>query len=112
MWTKYSSELFTDLKYEDKSLYAIHSSEISPDKNYEKRYLLMEKINANKGKILNFGDFYPGHISNLIKYYKFNDQHIDEYAETITLLIKSFNKWLDLTNNEIIIDTNKNFRMK
>jgi len=113
MWTKYSSDLFIKLDKKEDKLFVIHSSQVSPDNKLDKRYLLMEKIGEEgKGRVHNFGDFYPGHIENLINYYQFNNDYLDKYADTLMILIKSLNNWLEITNNEIIIDFVKSFRVK
>lgn len=112
MWTKYSSDLFTKLDKKEDRLFVIHSSEVSPEGKLDKRYLLMEKVEKDQGRVHNFGDFFPGHVPNLINYYKFNDKYLDKYVDIILLLIKSFNQWLELTNNEIIMDFMKSFRMR
>jgi hypothetical protein len=73
----------------------------------------MEKVGEEgKGRVHNFGDFYPDHIENLINYYQFNNDYLDKYADTLMILIKNLNNWLNLTNNEIIMDFVKNFRVK
>lgn len=113
MWTKYSSDLFIKLDKKEDKLFVIHSNQVSPDNKLDKRYLLMEKIGEEgKGRVHNFGDFYPGHIENLINYYQFNNDYLDKYADALIILIKSLNNWLNITNNEIIMDFVKNFRVK
>lgn len=111
-WWKYSSKLFIKLNQKENELFVIHGSQVSPNSR-DKRYLLMKKIDEEgKGQVHNFGDFYPGHIENLINYYELNNEYLDTYASTITILIKSLNQWLSITNNEIIIDFVKSFRVK
>jgi len=113
MWTKYSADLFVKLDKKEDKLFVIHSNQVSPDNKFEKRYLLMEKVGEEgKGRVHNFGDFYPGHIENLTNYYQFNNDYLDKYADTLMILIKNLNNWLNLTNNEIIMDFVKNFRVK
>ncbi|MDX4058800.1 hypothetical protein Q6A77_08980 [Aliarcobacter skirrowii] len=113
MWTKYSADLFVKLDKKEDKLFVIHSNQVSPDNKLDKRYLLMEKVGEEgKGRVHNFGDFYPGHIENLINYYQFNNDYLDKYADTLMILIKNLNNWLNLTNNEIIMDFVKNFRVK
>ncbi|OHE10905.1 MAG: hypothetical protein A2513_01035 [Sulfurimonas sp. RIFOXYD12_FULL_33_39] len=113
MWTKYSSDLFIKLDKKEDKLFVIHSNQVSPDNKLDKRYLLMEKVGEEgKGRVHDFGDFYPGHIENLINYYQFNNDYLDKYVDALMILIRSLNNWLNITNNEIIMDFVKNFRVK
>jgi len=111
MWGECSDELFNQLEIKEESLFVIHSSQVSPDKHYDKRYLLMEKV-AEEGKVYNFGDFYPGHIDKLLNYYTFNEAYIEKYAEAIVTLIESINHWISITNSEMIIDLIKKFKIQ
>ena len=72
----------------------------------------MKRIDNEKGIVLNFGDFTTGLISSLTNYYKLNPDYLENYVNVILSLIKAINKWLDLTNDEIIIDFVKQFRIK
>ena len=111
-WSRYSRKLFIKLEEKEESLFVIHSSKVAHGNELPDRYLLMKKINEKESQVCNFGDFYPGHISNLINYYKFDEEYLDKFVGDIQLLIKSINKWIELTNNEIIIDFVKSFRIK
>lgn len=112
-WTNYSYNIFIKLEKKEDELFVIHSNQISPDNKFNKRYILMEKIGEEgKGRVHNFGDFYPGHIESLTNYYQFDENYLDEYANVLVILIKSLNNWLNITNNEIIMDFVKNFRVK
>jgi hypothetical protein len=72
----------------------------------------MRKIDKSKGVVLNFGDFTPNNISNLTYYYTFNKNCVKKYTDIICLAIKCINNWIDITNNEMIIDFIKSFRIK
>jgi hypothetical protein len=111
-WTRYSDRLLLKLEEQEKDLFVINSSKVAHGNELPDRYLLMKKINEKQSQVFNFGDFFPAHIPSLTNYYSFNDEYLSKFASTITLLIKSINKWIDLTNKEIIIDFVKSFRIK
>ena len=110
--TRYFSKLFIKLEEKEKSLFVINSSKVAHGKKFPDRYLLMKKINEKESQVHNFGDFCPGHISSLTNYHNFNKEYLDKFIDIIQLLIKSINKWIELTNKEIIIDFVKSFRIK
>lgn len=110
--TNHFSQLLIKLDDIKKDYYVIHNSKISEDNNFKKRYLLMKKIDNKHGQVANVGDFYSGNIESLTNYYKFDLIYLDKYAVIVSLFIKSFNQWLHLTNNEIIVDFTKTFRVK
>lgn len=110
--TNYFSHILVKLDEKNTGFYVVHSSKVTEDNNFDKRYLLMKKIDDTQGQVANLGDFYSGNVENLTNYYKLEEKYLDKYAGIISLLIKSFNKWLQLTNNEIIMDFAKTFRVK
>jgi hypothetical protein len=112
MRSKYFSNILVKLDKTEDRLHVADSSQIAHNNQYADRYILMKKINEKESQVHNFGDFYPGNVPNLLNYYEFNEEYLDKYAGSIWLLIKSFNNWLQLTNNEIILDFVKNFRVK
>lgn len=110
--TNYFSSLLVKLDETKRDYYVIHNSKISEDNNFKKRYLLMKKIDIEHGQVANVGDFYSGNVENLTSYYKLDEKYLDKYVGIMSLFIKSFNQWLQLTNNEIIVDFTKTFRVK
>lgn len=110
--TNYFSRLLVKLDKKKTGFYVVHSSKVAEDNNFNKRYLLMKQIDDTHGQVANLGDFYSGNVEDLIYFYKLEEKYLDKYAGIISLLIKSFNKWLQLTNNEIIMDFAKTFRVK
>ena len=111
-WTEYSSKFFIRLEEKEDNLFVIHSSKISINNKLSQRYLLMKRIDDEKGIVLNFGDFAPEIIPNLTQYYKLNTDYLENYAAIIMSLIEAINKWVDMTNREIIVDFVKQFRVK
>lgn len=112
MRSKYFSNILVKLDKTEERLHVIDSSQVAHNSNYSDRYILMKKINEQESQVHNFGDFYPGNVPDLLNYYEFNEEYLEKYVDAISLLIKSFNNWLQLTNNEIILDFVKNFRAK
>lgn len=109
---RYSSEFFIKLEERDTGVYAVHASKFGPNKSLPNRYLLMRRMDKKSAMVCNFGDFSKGQVPILTNYFKFNSKYLDKYVNVISLLIKSVNQWLDLTNREFIMDFTKDFRMK
>ena len=109
---EYFSTIIKKHEEKDNSVYVINSSNVSSDSDFPNRYFLMKKIDKNKGQVVNFGDFALGHITSLTNYYSFHEKKLSHFSSTIMMLLGFINKWLDLTNEEFIVDFVKNFRIK
>ncbi len=107
----YFSKLFIKSEEKDDRFIVVKGSEIASN-NLPERYILMEKLDDEKGFVRNFGDFPIGYIPVLTNYFSINDKSLDKYCDILFLLIKSINKWLEITNNEFIFDFTKQFRIK
>lgn len=107
----YFSKLFIKSEEKDDRFIVVKGSEIASN-NLPERYILMEKLDGEKGFVRNFGDFPIGYIPVLTNYFSINDKSLDKYCDILFLLIKSINKWLEITNNEFIFDFTKQFRIK
>lgn len=107
----YFSKLFIKSEEKDDRFIVVKGSEIASN-NLPERYILMEKLDDEKGIVRNFGDFPIGYIPVLTNYFAINDKYLDKYCDILFLLIKSINKWLEITNNEFIFDFTKQFRIK
>lgn len=94
----------------DDNIEVIHSSEIAHGDEYPDRYFLVKK--ENRRNVLNFGDFYPGNIPFLVQVFSFDKNHLEKYADAIYQLIESINQWTLVTNNEMIIDFVRQFRVE
>lgn len=107
----YFSKLFIKSEEKDDRFIVVKGSEIASN-NLPERYILMEKLDDEKGIVRNFGDFPIGYIPVLTNYFAINDKSLNKYCDILFLLIKSINKWLEITNNEFIFDFTKQFRIK
>lgn len=107
----YFSKLFIKSEEKDDRFIVVKGSEIASN-NLPERYILMEKLDDEKGFVRNFGDFPIGYIPVLTNYFSINNKSLDKYCDILFLLIKSINKWLEITNNEFIFDFTKQFRIK
>lgn len=107
----YFSKLFIKSEEKDDRFIVVKGSEIASN-NLPERYILMEKLDDEKGFVRNFGDFPIGYIPVLTNFFSINDKSLDKYCDILFLLIKSINKWLEITNNEFIFDFTKQFRIK
>lgn len=107
----YFSKLFIKSEEKDDRFIVVKGSEIASN-NLPERYILMEKLDDEKGIVRNFGDFPIGYVPVLTNYFAINDKSLDKYCDILFLLIKSINKWLEITNNEFIFDFTKQFRIK
>ncbi len=81
------------------------------NKKYPNRYLLLKPVKNDYFMVISFGDFSERHTNNLLTYYSISDEHIEQYVDIIYNLITSIKKWVQLTNNELIIDPLQ-FRMR
>lgn len=77
------------------------------------RFLLLKIIDAQHGKVQDFGDFIEKHkIEKLQTIFTMNPKNIEEYTNLVLEFIHIVEKWLDNTNGEFIIDNAKMFEIK
>lgn len=107
----YFSKLFIKSEEKDDRFIVVKGSGLASN-NLPERYILMEKLDDEKRIVRNFGDFPIAYIPVLTNYFTINDESLDKYCNILYLLIESINKWLNITNNEFIIDFTKQFRIK
>jgi len=85
----------------------------SQNNEFPNRFILLKTLESNQGQVKDFGDFQEkDKIEGLLKYYYLNEKYQGLYAATILDLIQIITLWLDLTNNEFIVDDNKAFEIK
>jgi len=70
-----------------------------------KRKVLLKKISATKGIVIDYGDFgRKDHILHLLDTYKLKPISIKFYFGFITSVIKHINDWIDNNGGEFILD--------
>jgi hypothetical protein len=86
---------------------AIRSPE---NQNLPDRYILLTKIDDDKGVVTDFGDFRKYQSENLLALHKFKPDYLQPICEEIFQIMATINKWLSLTDYEFILDFDM-FRM-
>ncbi|MGD9639401.1 MAG: hypothetical protein AB7U85_10185 [Alphaproteobacteria bacterium] len=77
---------------------------------YPERYLLLTKLNGNKGIVTDFGDIKKYSLKDVLHSFKIAPQYQEIFSSLLFSLIKDFNYWFSTTGKEILIDT-KEFRI-
>lgn len=77
------------------------------------RFILLRKLDKQHGQVVDFGDFIEKHrIQKLLAEVKLNPKYLEMYVANIAEFIETANSWLDITNGEFILDTNKAFEIR
>lgn len=75
-------------------------------------YLLLKKIDQERGRVIDSGSFATKEYRNtLLKRYIINHSEVDKFTRIIIRFKNLIQEWMNLTNNEFIIDNLKNFRI-
>ncbi|MDP3265741.1 MAG: hypothetical protein Q8M39_02820 [Sulfuricurvum sp.] len=107
-----SPSLFIATNKKNKTCKVVYGPDMNPN-NDKNGYLLLESIDKIQGRVIDFGDFIEKmKIEKQLYYFKLNPYYYDEYSENILQLFKYIEEWLDITNGEFIIDTNKEFEIR
>jgi hypothetical protein len=72
---------------------------------YPDRFLLLKDKGDEKFITVDFGDFEPLQVTNLLNSYRIKDKFAQEYAESIYKILQEIKTWLNLTGNEFLLDT-------
>lgn len=81
--------------------------------NLPDRYILLRKIDKQRGQVTDFGDFIEKQrIQKLLTIFKLNPKYLGVYVDMFKSFIEIANNWLAITNGEFIIDTNKAFEIR
>lgn len=101
-------DLYLKTNKKAKSYKVVSGTELN-EKNikYPDRFLLLKKLGDIKFLVSDFGDFPQYRVNKLLNIYKVNKEnnYLEIYAESIYDLITQINRWLDLTDEEFVIDT-------
>lgn len=105
-WFKEINESSIDYKI-------VPPSKMAKNDDLPNRYILLKKIDEEKGVVTDFGDFtYLQRIQSLLNYYELNEENVATLISIIRHFIDAVDDWLNLTNGEIIIDLYHNFEIK
>jgi len=104
---------FKELNSTAKEYKVIPPTQIGENDNLPNRFILLKKIDEEKGIVTDFGDFiYKPRIKNLINFYEFDNNNLTTFISIIRHFISAVDDWLNLTNGEIIIDLYSNFEIR
>lgn len=104
---------FKELNSMDANYTVIPPSQTGQNDDLPNRFILLKKLNEEKGIVSDFGDFiYKPRIEKLTNYYELDDNNITSLVSIIRHFITAVDDWLDLTNGEIIIDLYHNFELR
>jgi hypothetical protein len=104
---------FKELDSVDTNYKIIHPSQTGQNDDLPNRFILLKKIDKEKGVVSDFGDFiYKPRIEKLTTFYELDDNNLTTFISIIRHFITAVDDWLDLTNGEIIIDLYHNFELR
>jgi hypothetical protein len=77
---------------------------------YPDRYLLLKRLKDDNYLVADFGDFAPHQLQNLLKVCRVNKTYLEDYADSISRMVRQVNQWVQSTGSEFLIDPEM-FRM-
>lgn len=108
-----NKKLFSELNSIDDNYKVLPPEAFQENKELPNRHCLIMKIDSEKGKVTDFGDFtYKNRVQKLTTHFAINEAQIDTFVTVVRDFISAINSWLDLTNGEFILDTYHNFEIK
>ncbi|MEX0597307.1 MAG: hypothetical protein WD512_12505 [Candidatus Paceibacterota bacterium] len=108
-----NKKLFSELNSIDDNYKVLPPESFQENKELPNRHCLIRKIDSEKGKVTDFGDFtYKNRVQKLTTHFEINEPQIDTFVSVVRDFISAINSWLDLTNGEFILDTYHNFEIK
>ncbi len=104
---------FKELASIDTSYKAIPPSQTEKNDDLPNRFILIKKIDEEKGAVCDFGDFiYKPRIEKLTTHFELDHKNLTTFISIIRHFITAVDDWLELTNGEIIIDLYRNFELR
>ena len=88
----------------DDNKYKVVSASEMGSKNPSNLYILLEKIDNDKGIIIDFGVFEESHIEHLLDKYVIPDCFQMIFANAILNIVSVVNDWIKATGNYFIIN--------
>jgi hypothetical protein len=87
-------------------LFIINGIDFSPDNaKYPSRFLLLERIDNEKGKVIDFGDFDKFRLNQLLNEYMINEKYRNKYSVLIFMLFSLISEWVERTGNTLLLDS-------
>lgn len=103
-------ELYVKTQKEATSYKIVAGKELGKENaKFRDRYLLIRKLDDNKSLVVDFGDFSPRNIDEVLRIFVVDQRHLEIYSGAIFDLIRGILNWVSLTGWEFVIDT-KMFR--
>lgn len=104
---------FIELDSVDTSYKVIPPSQTGKNDDLPNRFILLKKIDEEKGVVSDFGDFiYKPRIEKLTTHFELDHKNLTTFISIIRHFITAVDDWLELTNGEIIIDLYRNFELR
>ena len=104
---------FKEIKGSTKEYKIVPPSQIGKNDNLPNRYILLKKLDDEKGIVTDFGDFiYKPWIQKLTNFYELNENNLTTFISIIRHFITAVDDWLNLTNGEIILDLYHKFEIR
>ena len=104
---------FKESKGATKEYKIVPPSQIGKNDNLPNRYILLKKLDEEKGIVTDFGDFtYKPWIQKLTNFYELDENNLTTFISIIRHFITAVDDWLNLTNGEIILDLYHNFEIR
>ena len=103
-------ELYVKTQKEATSYKIVAGKELGKENaKFRDRYLLIRKLDDNKSLVVDYGDFSPRNIDEVLRIFVVDQRHLEIYSGAIFDLIREILNWVSLTGGEFVIDT-KMFR--
>jgi hypothetical protein len=83
----------------------VSGTQINPQNiQYSDRFLLMEVLDKEHGKVVDFGDFMKGDVTKLLMKCRIQNSSIESFSESIFQFMEEINSWIKENNSELLID--------
>lgn len=107
------NDWFTECNTKSKDFVVLPPSYFQKNDKLPNRYVLSKKIDKNEGIVIDYGDFpFKLRTQKLLTTFEFNSKNKETFISIIREFIKVVNNWLNLTNDEFILDLFHEFELK
>lgn len=107
----HQKDIFVSTGKKSNSFKIIHGEKINTKNSdlFPERYLILKKIDKEKGFVFDFGDYKYENLDRLLNYFTISNEYLNDYCKIVFQLMRDMEKWYRKTGNKIIIDS-KNFK--